>query len=203
VQANGAVPNLPFDNVVLSDQVAAAMLDAYEGTKRDGMERGFNLCGKRDRDSVYVERPGSACTGDDCKIQIEDCVGEETEVVGLFHTHPISSNAPSAGDLFTVVRHYAYKKISAPLDCRAAYNGLRCEILHLKPPSNFKELAHEYKQMYNRYEQLLKMDTLEALQEVGTIEEREQQIINALLPSFFSYKFSFSDLEHSIREKHG
>lgn len=74
----------------LHDRTLRLMWELVDRTEE--AERGFPLCWERNE---IV--PGEVCSGDECKVAIEDCHTQPQ--AGAFHTHTSAGTEPSVGDL--------------------------------------------------------------------------------------------------------
>ncbi|MDP2729283.1 MAG: hypothetical protein Q8O55_02215 [Dehalococcoidales bacterium] len=108
----------------LDPSVVKAMLRLTENTRKDGRERGFNLC-KLDSG---ITVPGPICKGDECHVTLKGCYVKDDKnghyigrQVGSFHTHPEDLPA-NWGDLFGAVK----QGINAKRRYGGSYEYLEC-----------------------------------------------------------------------------
>jgi len=94
-----------------------------EATLKEGVEHGVYIC---EKDGKYVF--GETCKGKECAVKIRNCKGGE--IVGAFHTHPLTYTkeaniAFSTNDL--LVAYHSSDIAERPVfECVGSKNVVRC-----------------------------------------------------------------------------
>jgi hypothetical protein len=119
----------------LDASIFDGILEAMEGTAKDGIERGFQFC---EIPSGKITA-GQKCIGNSCSIQITDCKQVGGKQVGDFHSHPEVISF-SLGDYLHSVELAKETPENKFLLCVSLMDkGVRCKALKKIPPKSVLE----------------------------------------------------------------